>query len=203
MAQDSEGLETLAERLPQLVRLAASGEMETTLVLLPESSRKSKLNSWSTKPTELRARQVEEVMTEAEEAEPAPTTAAAKAPFFPGTIAKGSIPACFHSRNSCTTATNECSGRGTCENKYAKSDGTEKGNPCFRCHCKGTVSETGSYTHWAGPACNKIDISTPFWLFAGFTIVIVGVVYLAIGLLFSVGEEQLPGVIGAGVSKSK
>ncbi len=43
----------------------------------------------------------------------------------------------------------------------------------------------------------------PFWLIVGFTVTIIGAISFAIGLLFSVGEERLPGVIGAGVSKSK
>lgn len=51
--------------------------------------------------------------------------------------------------------------------------------------------------------CQKEDVSVQFWLIAGFTVTIVGAVTFAIGLLFSVGEEQLPGVIGAGVSRSK
>jgi 1,4-dihydroxy-2-naphthoate octaprenyltransferase len=51
--------------------------------------------------------------------------------------------------------------------------------------------------------CQKEDISVQFWLIAGFTIMIVGVTAFAIGLLYSVGEETLPGVIGAGVSRSK
>jgi hypothetical protein len=202
--QDAHALDILSEHLPQLVRFAASGEMETALVLLPESSRKSGTKSWTTKPVELRARQVmEEVMAEAEDPEPAPTTPATSAPFFPGQIDVGSIPACFQTLNSCITATGNCSGHGDCWDKYAKSDGSAKGNPCFHCRCKGTKSTTGGYTHWGGPVCSKIDISVPFWLFAGFTIVIIGVLTFAIGLLFAVGEEQLPGVIGAGVSKSK
>jgi hypothetical protein len=40
-------------------------------------------------------------------------------------------------------------------------------------------------------------------MLAGFTITIVGAVSFAISMLFSVGEETLPGVIGAGVSRSK
>jgi 1,4-dihydroxy-2-naphthoate octaprenyltransferase len=49
--------------------------------------------------------------------------------------------------------------------------------------------------------CQKKDVSVPFWLLAGFTIGIIGVVTFAIGLLYSIGEEKLPGVIGAGVSR--
>lgn len=54
--------------------------------------------------------------------------------------------------------------------------------------------------NYGGPACQKKDISGPFWLIAGFTIVIIGLVSWAIGMMFSIGEEKLPGVIGAGVS---
>lgn len=56
---------------------------------------------------------------------------------------------------------------------------------------------------WGGNMCQKKDVSIPFWLLTGFTIAIVGMITFAIGLLYSVGEEQLPGVIGAGVSRSK
>lgn len=56
---------------------------------------------------------------------------------------------------------------------------------------------------WGGPACQKKDVSIPFWLLAGFTVLLVGVVTWAIGLLYSVGSEELPSVIGAGVSGGK
>ena len=53
---------------------------------------------------------------------------------------------------------------------------------------------------WGGPACQKKDVSTPFWLLAGITIFLVSVVSWGIGLLVSIGQEELPGVIGAGVA---
>jgi 1,4-dihydroxy-2-naphthoate octaprenyltransferase len=46
-------------------------------------------------------------------------------------------------------------------------------------------------------------VSVPFWLFFGFTVIMVGILSMSIGLLYSIGEEKLPGVIGAGVSRSK
>jgi Domain of unknown function (DUF3844) len=196
-------LEVLGRELPNLARLAASGEMETMLVFIPESTRRSSINSWSTKLIDLKPRQLaEEVMAEPDDVEPIPTTPASKRPVFPGAAA-GSIPACFQSFNSCATTTKNCSGHGVCEDKYLRNDGTTPGAPCFYCKCQGTVSESGSYTHWAGPICSKVDVSVPFWLFTSFTIVMIGVLAFAIGLLFGVGEEKLPGVIGAGVSKSK
>lgn len=46
-------------------------------------------------------------------------------------------------------------------------------------------------------------MSTAFWLIATSSIVMAGLVGWAIGMLFSVGEEKLPGVIGAGVSSNR
>jgi len=105
------------------------------------------------------------------------------------------------------TTTGNCSSHGECANKYGADDKLS----CFVCSCKATVIKPGEgpeqkgrqTQHWGGNMCQKEDISTQFWLIAGFTITIIGAVTFAIGLLFSVGEEKLPGVIGAGVSRSK
>lgn len=40
----------------------------------------------------------------------------------------------------------------------------------------------------------------PFWLLAGFSVVLVAAVSWGVGLLWSIGEEELPSVIGAGVA---
>src|SRR5437667_179983 len=73
---------------------------------------------------------------------------------------------------------------------------------CYACGCEATIIETNNgikKTYWGGSACQKKDVSVPFFLLAGFTIIMVGVVSWAIGLLYSIGEEKLPSVIGAGV----
>ncbi|KAK7430176.1 hypothetical protein QQZ08_003361 [Neonectria magnoliae] len=201
VSKDSEILVKLLKRISQLTKLAASGEMETTLVLLPSSDSTSP-KQWSDKPQELRRRQAEAVISfDATDSTTQTSSISSSAPaFFTGI---GSIPSCFNSKDSCSTGTGNCSGRGSCLNKYAKTDGSDGKEVCFTCHCLSTSSGNGSVTHWAGPACTKADISVQFWLFAGFTIVMIGVLSLAIGMLFSVGEEKLPGVIGAGVSRSK
>lgn len=122
-----------------------------------------------------------------------------KAPTIPG----GIIPACHSSYESCVAATHNCTGRGTCYKKYSTTGGT---NPrdCFACGCVATVRENPSgskkTTTWGGPACQKKDISMPFLLIAGFTVVMVATVSWGIGLLFSIGQETLPSVIGAGVA---
>lgn len=68
---------------------------------------------------------------------------------------------------------------------------------------EGQLAKGRKTIHWGGNMCQKEDISVPFWLIVGFTVTIIGAITFAIGLLFSVGEEKLPGVIGAGVSRSK
>jgi hypothetical protein len=133
-----------------------------------------------------------------------------------------SIPQCFATLSACMAQTNSCSGHGECVNKYAVGGGnssTAAGGgaapaaSCFVCACKASVVEGGDSSaartqgrrtvHWGGNMCQKEDVSVQFWLFAGFTVAAVGAVSFAIGLLFGVGEEPLPGVIGAGVSRSK
>ncbi|KAF4783948.1 hypothetical protein HER10_EVM0002138 [Colletotrichum scovillei] len=205
--KDSSILVSLTENATLLKQLAANGEMETIIIAMPESSRNSKLRHWSSKPEELRRRQAEEVMTMTETDDhdpPAPTTPVQSTAPFVGNAERGTIPSCFGSQDACVKATGNCSGHGECLNKYAKADGQSAGKECFSCMCLGTKNETtGSVTHWGGRACSKIDVSVPFWLFVGFGIAMVGTLTFAIGLLFSVGEEKLPGVIGAGVSKTK
>ncbi|KAI1816883.1 hypothetical protein GGS20DRAFT_535950 [Poronia punctata] len=112
------------------------------------------------------------------------------------------IPACFTSQNACETATNSCSGHGLCVDRWAQ-DATEKS--CFSCRCKKTLGgpDNKKVYNWGGAMCQKRDISTPFWLFVGVSITLMAAIAFSISLLFNVGEQQLPGVIGAGVSRSK
>lgn len=111
-------------------------------------------------------------------------------------------PLCYTSEEACASSTNNCSGHGSC---YKKFD-TRKA-ACFTCGCR-TTNETFKHAdkqyytavNWGGSACHKRDVSSPFWLIAIFTVVLVGTVSWGIGLMYSIGEEKLPGVIGAGVS---
>lgn len=179
--------------------------METTLVLLPASG---EAKQWSDKAQELRRRQspseqVISAYTKPTESE-APSSPSDEGTVFYASTKPSSVPACFKSEESCNTGTNNCSEHGNCVNKYAKADGSEGKEVCYVCHCLSTVDDkTGSLTHWAGPTCAKQDISVSFWLFAGFTLLMVLVLSMSIGMLFNVGEQKLPGVIGAGVSRTK
>ena len=110
----------------------------------------------------------------------------------------GVLPLCHPTLQSCITATNNCSGHGTA---YKKSGGAID---CFACKCSKTVitDDEGRVKtiYWGGPACQKKDISVPFFLLAGLSIALVGVVTWGIGLMASIGQEELPSVIGAGVA---
>ncbi|KAI9828936.1 MAG: hypothetical protein M1826_005859 [Phylliscum demangeonii] len=116
------------------------------------------------------------------------------------------LPACHTSLNSCNAATNNCSGHGGCEAQKRGSHGNDEGSgkDCFACRCVDTVlrdSDTLVTTYrWGGVACQKQDVSVPFFLLAGIAILIVTAISWGIGLLFSLGDEALPGVISAGVS---
>jgi len=58
-------------------------------------------------------------------------------------------------------------------------------------------------TYWAGEECQKIDVSTPFHLFFWFVVGMVLTVVLGVRMLWSVGEEEMGGVLGSGVSPVK
>lgn len=209
-------LDELQESLGYLPEHMSASDLEVLIVLLPESSRRSTLASWSSSHSgsqpavDLRRRQDEAILTD----RPMTTPKTTQDPWESiredkQPNKKAPIPACFASLNTCETRTNNCSGgHGRCINRYADQAGHEA---CFSCHCMATLVRDGTEKgaigektiRWGGNMCQKQDISTQFWLLTGFTILIVGIVTLAIGLLYSVGEEQLPGVIGAGVSRSK
>ncbi|KAL2139047.1 hypothetical protein VTI28DRAFT_5858 [Corynascus sepedonium] len=209
--------DSLFDNLSRLEKFVTDGDLEVLLVLLPESSRSSNLNHWSAAAAGTgsglhRRRATEMVLTDHEI--PKSTLAAdEKLPAGSSNTARrpGAAPKCFSTLDSCVKETNSCSGHGECVNKYGTGNDTDDSHSCFVCACKRTVvkapngGETtgGKTVRWGGDMCQKEDVSVQFWLIAGFTITIVGAVTFAISLLFSVGEEKLPGVIGAGVSRSK
>lgn len=204
-AQSPKTLDILLDNLSRLEKFVNDGDLEVTLVLLPESSRSSNINHWSAaaeSASDLRRRAADTETVISDQGLAAGAAAAAAKPPPRRTKA---IPQCFATLTSCMAQTANCSGHGECANKY----GANSTASCFACACKASAVEgarpkKGRKTvHWGGAMCQKEDVSVPFWLIAGFTVAIVGAVTFAVGLLFSVGEEPLPGVIGAGVSRSK
>ncbi|KAK3948982.1 hypothetical protein QBC32DRAFT_45143 [Pseudoneurospora amorphoporcata] len=211
-----EALYTLVDNLSRLNKFISSGDLEALLVLMPESSRSSKLNQWSVKAatgssSDLRRRFNSETVIVDDSVRGAngaaaptqpPVSRPTKSPLQ--TAAKKVIPQCFTSQKSCEDQTNTCSGHGKCVNKWGDKNGTSKvsGASCFVCKCLATTDgdkKSRKMKHWGGNMCQKEDISMQFWLIAGSTIALVGAIAFAIGLLFDVGEEKMPGVLGAGV----
>jgi hypothetical protein len=112
------------------------------------------------------------------------------------------IPPRFTSLQDCQSTTKNCTGHGDCRKIFSQASGDHL-LEYFACKCTPYVNETAAgtrTTYYAGSACQKIDKTVPFWLLAGVTIFLVTVVSLGIGLLASMGSEELPSVIGAGVT---
>ncbi|KAF4624468.1 hypothetical protein G7Y89_g13703 [Cudoniella acicularis] len=205
----------------RIQRWAEKKEMITTMVIMPSSHRSSKAKPYGTyeNPSQIalgRRQASEEIISEFPK--PSSSFPVVKSKQFKATNSTNSTTGplvgvqrvCHQSLDSCVSATNNCSGHGECFRKYGGS------KACFTCGCVpqnetfwygGQGNEKGDkrgwrINYWGGPACQKKDVSGPFWLIVAFTVVIVGLVSWAIGMLFSIGEEKLPGVIGAGVSNN-
>ncbi|CAK4033413.1 endoplasmic reticulum membrane [Lecanosticta acicola] len=114
---------------------------------------------------------------------------------------RGILPACFSTQSACESATRNCTGHGSCSKKYHDRTAGKSGMDCYSCSCKATKSSDGKKTtKWGGPACQKKDVSIEFWLIVLFTVGMIFVIGFAIGTIWEMGSEELPSVIGAGVS---
>ncbi|KAJ5504692.1 hypothetical protein N7463_007566 [Penicillium fimorum] len=115
-------------------------------------------------------------------------------------------PVCHVSNASCVESTNDCSGHGSCYRKYGSGVEGSTGN-CYACQCKETIVQNSDGTtkkvRWGGAACQKRDISSPFFLVAGVSLLAILLAGSAIGMLFSMGSQELPSVISAGVGGPK
>lgn len=108
------------------------------------------------------------------------------------------FPSCFNSMESCRNATNDCSGHGSCKASRSNKN-------CFQCKCGRTTIRTNEdgtkkTNLWAGGACQKKDISVEFTLFAVFGVTMAMLIMGVIGMMYSMGSQELPSVIGAGVA---
>nr|OQO17794.1 hypothetical protein B0A51_15680 [Rachicladosporium sp. CCFEE 5018] len=116
---------------------------------------------------------------------------------------EGILPACFSSLSACQTTTRNCTGHGSCSLKYTDKDAGSGLGACYSCACQASVVMTDGKkktTTWGGPACQKKDVSVEFWLIVLFTVGLIFVVGFAVGTVWEMGSEELPSVIGAGVS---
>jgi hypothetical protein len=117
------------------------------------------------------------------------------------------VPAKYLGKDSCERATQNCTGHGTCVLLYKDNDGSQD-HEYFGCSCNKPEVRTNAdgskkTTFFGGNACHKKDVVAPFWLLASTAVFLVTIVSLALGLLYSMGAEELPSVIGAGVSGPK
>jgi hypothetical protein len=120
------------------------------------------------------------------------------------TLPIGPVPTCFSSQSACESGTNNCTGHGVCSLKFSTKEGDITNN-CYGCVCSipdvRTNPDGSKKTTWyGGGACQKKDVVAPFWLLAGTTIFFVSIISFGVGLLYTMGNEELPSVIGAGVS---
>lgn len=105
-------------------------------------------------------------------------------------------PGCFESRDVCGNSTNSCNGRGSCVKSATQSN-------CWSCTCNPTVIKVhgqNKTTYWGGNACQKKDVSVPFLLFTTFAIGMTLAIGWTINKMLSMGEEELPGELSAGVA---
>ncbi|KAL9581301.1 MAG: hypothetical protein Q9212_003977 [Teloschistes hypoglaucus] len=213
----SKALEGLSKVLSRL--LESKSNHETTIMLMPRSDPKAKRTTASPygngimpdpKKHEKREGQSEAPLTAPSEPK---TSLSSHHVSVPQTLKASSVPrvgilpVCQPKLDILIAVTNNCSGHGT---PYLKRHGSSPDDDvkiadCYACKCGKTVLDRGEgkgvkTVVWAGPACSKKDVSGPFWLLAGISIALVATVTWGIGLMFSIGQEELPSVIGAGVA---
>ena len=196
-----------------------SASYETTVVLMPlmtkHAKRSSNLYGSYLTPAVIEKRQGLGTNEQPLAATSATSTTSATIPSgtsLPSnsTLPKTTLSQCFSTEKACNKNTLNCSNHGKCALKYSEKDGDETtGAECWACACTPTViqtvddstgAKTIKTTYWGGPACQKKDISAPFLLFAGFTILMASVVGIGISMMYSVGSEELPSVLAAGVA---
>ncbi|KAI9647992.1 hypothetical protein NHQ30_002620 [Ciborinia camelliae] len=177
----------------RLTKFASKEEMNVLVILMPESHRGSGSYGSYAIPSQKKLssrKKVEEPMTGSvdNQVQKSPSS---NSSYNNNTIIRTTLPVCHASLDKCISSTHNCSSMGACYKKY-----TSQSGDCFACRC-------GADSGRGGSACQKRDISGPFWLIFISSLVLVGLVSWGIGMLYSIGDEKLPGVIGAGVSSGK
>jgi len=184
-----------------LSRLSSPSNIKTTLLLTPGTDRSTPGFEISSHLHQKRAETPLSITSNPVLAQPEPS---AKTISKPPTSPVGGNPLtrfkrCYATKDACSDTTNSCSSHGRCK---------EIVKGCWSCACVPTVrkSADGSHkqvTNWAGYGCQKQDVSVPFHLFFIFTVIIILVIAWSIGLLYSIGETELPSVLSAGVAPVK
>lgn len=178
----------MAESLKSLFRgLSTAENRQVTAVLLPETPNPEKSNA------DLHTRSVKKGES---------ALKSVGSGFEQNSIPSALALVCHASESSCKEATNNCSGHGSCYRQSGSGNG-DTVSDCYACKCQETTIKNQDGTiqkvRWAGSACQKRDISSPFFLITGVTIIGIVAISAAVGLLFKIGQDELPGVISAGV----
>ncbi|KAE9964630.1 hypothetical protein BLS_008185 [Venturia inaequalis] len=210
-----EQLQILGSTIEDLYNvLKESDGSSLSIVFMPSSSKCSKhaTNAYGLNLSKRAAKaQREQILSESKPSAAKPSsTVESTSPFLATKVLKGAIPTCFSSKHNCETGTNNCTSHGSCILKFSadvkNSDGVMTKSDCYGCACKDDVKknkEGEKTTRFGGAACNKKDIVMPFWLIGGSSVLLIFIVSWGMGLLYSMGSEELPSVIGAGVSGPK
>ncbi|ETW80696.1 hypothetical protein HETIRDRAFT_61776 [Heterobasidion irregulare TC 32-1] len=105
-----------------------------------------------------------------------------------------SVSTCHATEEVCRNATSACSGRGSCVSA------SKAGRTCFVCACSATKDSKGRTENWAGQSCERKDVSGPFVLLAGTTVALLLMIAGSVGLLYSIGGQELPTVLTGGIA---
>jgi Domain of unknown function (DUF3844) len=210
-----EQLQTLGAAVKDLYAILKDLEGSSlSIMFMPSSSKCSKraTNAYGFALSKRAAKaQREEILSEAQSSAKPSSTVENTSPFLATKVLKGAVPTCFSSKHNCEIGSNNCTSHGSCILKFSaevkNEDGSTTKNDCFGCACKAEVKENKDggkkTTKYGGPACNKKDIVMPFWLIGGTSVFLIFILSWGLGLLYSMGGEELPSVIGAGVSGPK
>ncbi|OBT43316.1 hypothetical protein VE00_06880 [Pseudogymnoascus sp. WSF 3629] len=205
LAEDSSDFDTFVKSQDSLFSAIEKGDLEATFLLMtPGQTNRFKKQPWGSyslaaSDSDLRKRQQEQPLSDVVSSSSS-SSSTLSGPQPTSTPIGRLPPLCYNTLESCTSSTQNCSGHGACFRKFGPAKG-ESGASCFACKCYGPdPTDKTKKGHWGGAACQKQDISAQFWIIAGFSALLIGIVSYAIGMMFSIGSEKLPGVIGAGVA---
>jgi hypothetical protein len=219
MKWDMDNIKLLEKTIADTYSLAQERKLSISIMLTPSASKSSKPSTHPfglTKRTANAARAPQEQpLISKQKSVSKPASASVPAASSTATATKvllGAIPTCFASLSACERNTNNCTSHGSCILKWSTETTNEGGSiskqDCFGCACtkpdvRTNKDGTKKTTNYGGGACHKVDIVFPFWLLAGSTVFLMGIVGWALGLLYEMGGQELPSVIGAGVSGPK
>ncbi|KAL6451429.1 ERV2 FAD-linked sulfhydryl oxidase ERV2 [Candida maltosa Xu316] len=101
----------------------------------------------------------------------------------------------YGTKEACEVATNNCNSHGKC---------TKSSGDSWSCLCEVSFNKTTSKsTTWVGADCAKKDVSVEANLFLWTSIALVFLLVGGINLMFSIGNQPLPGVLDAATVPKK